>query len=87
MTEPNTIDDIFRESKEKLERLARIVPARVATPKELTDQFLNLYRLIVTLQAECDMLKVWVDELRNNQVVPGDSSVVEDTLPDEPSSE
>lgn len=88
MAEPNEIDEIFREGKEKLERLAKIVPQRALSPEELTKQLLNMYLMIVALQTECDMLKVWVDELKADQPVAGETSVAADeTLPDEPASE
>lgn len=88
MTEPTEIDEIFRKGKEQLERLAKIVPARALSPDELTKHLISTYRMIVALQAECDMLKVWVDELKANQHVAGNTIVVADqTMPEEPASE
>ena len=88
MTEPTEIDDIFRKGKERLEWLAKIVPSRALSQDELTKSLISMYRMIVALQAECDMLKVWVDELKANQHAAGNVIVVADqTMPEDPASE
>jgi hypothetical protein len=88
VTEPTEIDDIFRKGKERLEWLAKIVPSRALSQDELTKSLISMYRMIVALQAECDMLKVWVDELKANQHAAGNVIVVADqTMPEDPASE
>ena len=89
MTESSEIDDIVRKGKEDLERLAEIVPSRALSPDEITKQLLNMHRVMVALQAECDMLKVWVDELKAHHHVAGDTIVVlgDQTLSNEPTAD
>jgi len=67
MTDSSKIDDIARAAKEKLEHFEALVLLRSFRPEQATKQMLMMYQMIVALQAECEMLKVWVDELKAHQ--------------------
>lgn len=88
MTEPTEIDDVIRKGMEKLERLDNFAPLQALSKDELNKHLRLMYRAIVAIQAECNMLKVWVDELKANQAVAENSTGVDDkAIPEEPTSE
>jgi hypothetical protein len=78
MTESVEIDEILRKGKERSERLAESVPLKALTKKELNKHLVLLYRMMCTLQVECDILKVWVDDLRSNQQVSEEPNDADD---------
>ena len=77
MTEPTDIDEMLRETKQRLERLAKMVPVRPLTLEELTKNQISMYRVILSLHAKCELLKAIVDELKTQDHV-GSSTIVDD---------
>jgi hypothetical protein len=66
MTDSTEIDEILRKGKERSKLLTESVHLKALTKKELNKHIVLLYRMICTLQVECDILKIWVDDLRAN---------------------
>jgi HKD family nuclease len=76
--EPTDIDEILRETKERLERIAKMVPVRAFTSEELTKNQISMYRVILSLHAKCELLKTTVDELKNHDHVDENTILLDD---------
>jgi len=78
VTEPNEIDEMLRDTRERLERLAKMVPARALTLEELTKMQISMYRVVLTLSAKVALLKVMVDDWKTHEHVEDNTNVADD---------